>query len=373
MMNPSNPAYNIDWVYSNNSNVHVTNKRGWFKTFHHFGSYINPTTAVDDANKVDTEGIGDVELAVKTHPTRNGRIAQGILLLRDVLYAPAVLCNILGCPILQDCTLTLGSQEPNRLRDRHTGVTVALLDSPSLWRLRLRGQSPTQTSLDPGGAYVIGAIWPISQRILWHIFKLGNMPSSAPRPEAMSKPEQATTSNKDLVVKAKPEAGANKDRTVFAMAATKPVLPPLTPEEKAWLKTNFRSEYHFLLMYHLSIYKDEDRAEGRSILKALMAKDEPESDSDDGRPAISKDDDDDGVDEEDENSSSSSTNSFLHGFKDSSTSHLADRYFNEKELKWIEIFYWHSGNFMLSCGLKPWCDQDCKIAQSMVRRMMENS
>jgi uncharacterized protein (DUF2225 family) len=43
--------------------------------------------------------------------------------------------------------------------------------------------------------------------------------------------------------------------------------------EKVYLKKNWRSEYQFLLKYGFSIYKEEDRAEGRSILRAFRDKD----------------------------------------------------------------------------------------------------
>ncbi|KAI4277940.1 MAG: hypothetical protein L6R35_006114, partial [Caloplaca aegaea] len=45
---------------------------------------------------------------------------------------------------------------------------------------------------------------------------------------------------------------------------------PLTREEKKWRKDNYRSEFHFLRIHGLSIYKDEDRNEGRHILRAFM-------------------------------------------------------------------------------------------------------
>jgi hypothetical protein len=45
---------------------------------------------------------------------------------------------------------------------------------------------------------------------------------------------------------------------------------PLTGEEKAFLKEHYRGEFHFLRSHGLSIYKEDDRAEGRAILRALM-------------------------------------------------------------------------------------------------------
>jgi len=49
---------------------------------------------------------------------------------------------------------------------------------------------------------------------------------------------------------------------------------PLTKVEKDWLKKHFNGEFHFLLCYELSIYKEEDREEGRQIMRALMQDDD---------------------------------------------------------------------------------------------------
>ena len=50
-------------------------------------------------------------------------------------------------------------------------------------------------------------------------------------------------------------------------------------EEKAFIKKHFKSEYNFLLTHGLSIYKDEDREEGRAILRALMQNSYTEGDA----------------------------------------------------------------------------------------------
>lgn len=47
-------------------------------------------------------------------------------------------------------------------------------------------------------------------------------------------------------------------------------VPSLTTEQRKFLKQHWGGEFHFLRTYALSIYKDEDRLEGREILKALM-------------------------------------------------------------------------------------------------------
>lgn len=45
---------------------------------------------------------------------------------------------------------------------------------------------------------------------------------------------------------------------------------PYTAAEKQWLKDAWVDEFHFLRAYGLSIYKEEDREEGRAIVRAFM-------------------------------------------------------------------------------------------------------
>jgi hypothetical protein len=54
---------------------------------------------------------------------------------------------------------------------------------------------------------------------------------------------------------------------------------PLNASEKAYLKDNFGDEFHFLRDHELKIYKEEDRSEGRAILRAFQKYDTlPEED-----------------------------------------------------------------------------------------------
>ena len=123
---------------------------------------------------------------------------------------------------------------------------------------------------------------------------------------------------------------------------------PLTQVEKKWLKDNYGGEFHFLREHGLSIYKEEDREEGRTIVRAMMQEDDEE-----------EDDDDDG-------------DSFERELEQDPTSHLADYHFSAKELEWIKKNYGHSGNFLLSYGLKPFDDEDCREGKSIVQSLMED-
>ncbi|KXT09035.1 hypothetical protein AC579_2540 [Pseudocercospora musae] len=46
--------------------------------------------------------------------------------------------------------------------------------------------------------------------------------------------------------------------------------PAYTPEEKAYIKQQWGSEYYMLRDYGMSIYKEEHREEGRAIVRGFM-------------------------------------------------------------------------------------------------------
>jgi hypothetical protein len=48
------------------------------------------------------------------------------------------------------------------------------------------------------------------------------------------------------------------------------VVAPYTAEENAFLKKHYQSEFHFLIQYGLKVFNEQDREEGRGILRAIM-------------------------------------------------------------------------------------------------------
>lgn len=219
-MAPTGEAYNIDWVISTASNVHLANHREWFTSFTDFKTAL-------DGGSMEVLGIGDVTLPVQTHPDKTGAAAQGAIVLRDVCYAPSAVCNIIGMNVVDDgydFTLRFGTGE-GKITDLKTGVRVGIFDKVKFMRLRLQGQSPTTTSLDKNTMYMIGAQMPQKEQMRWQAYK-----------------------------KYMAETGAT----------------PYTAEEKQWLKEGWKNEYHFLVQHGLSIYKEEDRLEGQSIVRAMM-------------------------------------------------------------------------------------------------------
>ena len=75
--------------------------------------------------------------------------------------------------------------------------------------------------------------------------------------------------------------------------------------------------------------------------------------------------------DEDEDDSEFDTDRFLQEIEDDPVSHLADYNFSHAELEWIKKLYQYSSKFMLSYGLKPFEQEDCDEAKSIIRAMME--
>ncbi|KAH9826914.1 hypothetical protein Tdes44962_MAKER09901 [Teratosphaeria destructans] len=308
-MAPQGEAYNVDWVWSSVSNVHACNHRDWFITFTPFksrgGSYLRNAG-------VDIEGIGDVELEVRRVPDNRSQISgprSSKIVLRDVAYCPGATCNIIGRPITEDLDVSTDDRPGGcgSLREKGSGRLVGLLDHSRLHKLLLKGQSRGLSSLDRDAVYLIRIMWPASEVQRWQA--------------------EAETA-------------------------------PYTAEEKEWLQGHYRGEFHFLRTLGLSIYKEDDREEGRSIARAMMLGDDRHADEEE-------------EEEEEEVDSEDSRTSFERELEEDPMSHLADYAFDEDQLDWIKAHYRHSANFLLSHGLKPFDGDDCEEGARLARGLMD--
>ncbi|KAI4943944.1 hypothetical protein J4E91_009091 [Alternaria rosae] len=70
------------------------------------------------------------------------------------------------------------------------------------------------------------------------------------------------------------EAKVARFKTRHGLNAPGQNAAPYTAEETTFLKKNYGSEYHFLIQHGLKIHNEEDREEGRAILRAIMREDE---------------------------------------------------------------------------------------------------
>jgi len=280
----------------------VSKDRGWFKNY---------TPFVSTLENLPVLGIGTVEIPTKRSPNLSGASSHGSLELQEVLHVPGFICNVVGFPVLSDGHILQLASTPKSngtIKDRN-GKNVAYFDPKILLpTLKLRRPStlPELGShvLKNGEMYWLRCQWDPAEQQKWQEFKDKTGPSNL-----TSRPTDAV------------------DR-----------ITPYTVDEKVYLKEHWRSEYHFLLEHSLNIYKEEDRAEGRTILRAYMDEDTFND--------ISEDDELD-----------------LLG-------HQADHNFSPAQLHWIERYYGNSEKFMLCYGLKFYNDDDIEEAKAIVNAVM---
>ena len=329
-MAPTGPARFVDWVWASGSDAHVANHRDWFTSFTPFESKT--------ANGLSVGGVGTVAIDAAAPEDASGNNSNRIV-LHDVLWAPEAICNIIGTPILDNYEIA-GQMSSTKLYSS-TGEPVGVFDLVVLLRLRLAGQDPKQTSLDKNQAYFINVTWDRAERGRWQALK------SAPVHYTRGPSTQLRSKH------------------------------PYVPSEKRWLKENFGGEFEFLREHDLSIYKEKDREEGRDWARTLMDNDMGYVDDDDydeeeeeaAQYWDAEDDEEDEEAAEDEDEE----DGFLADLERDPTAHAADYVFSKKELDWIEKNYRHSGNFLLSNGLKFYDTKDCEEGKAMVKAMMEDN
>ncbi|KAK5114043.1 hypothetical protein LTR85_010349 [Meristemomyces frigidus] len=235
---PSGPSYNVDWIVSNTSNVHVATHRDWFTNFTAFPSTLGLFFSSSGGGKV--LGVGDVALEVRKVTGEAARKKRGrktsTIILRDVVYAPSYPTNIVGLPMFEEYGVMLGPGESGVLTNISTRATEGLLDLARLPKLLLKGQAWGQTSLDPDGRYAINATWSEKEQCRWLAFKSSSAVAAS-----------------------------------HAVTAAGGGQPPYTAEETRWLKHKYGGEFRFLRQLGLRIHSEEHREEGRAIARAFMA------------------------------------------------------------------------------------------------------
>ncbi|KAJ8115102.1 hypothetical protein OPT61_g3183 [Boeremia exigua] len=147
-MPPSGAAYNVDWVWSFDSNAHVAVDRDWFTTFTPLTSQI---TCTHNGTSYPVEGIGSVELEVRrivgNAAKRNVGPKNTKVTLNNVLYVPGFLCNVMGDPVRKDYDISIGAER--WIMDKKTGRGIGMLDKnpAGLVKILLKGQAKGETGL----------------------------------------------------------------------------------------------------------------------------------------------------------------------------------------------------------------------------------
>ena len=242
VMAPTGEAYEVDWVLSTSSNIHIANHRDWFVNYAPIETFFEHAHA--SSTKINALGIGDVQLEVKMNKFGDD---YRTLTLRNVLYCPTSLVNIIGEPIFDK--FPQWSVDDLRSDSGEVGMIFDNIrrtpGEPVRQKVWLKGHRKGYSSQDPNVVGLTSAVW--SQEEVARCQKELQERSQAASARARARDPHTT------------KTGDQEQR--------------YTQEEKNWLKEHYQSEYLFLRAHMLSIYKKEDRDEGRDLVRAMMERD----------------------------------------------------------------------------------------------------
>jgi hypothetical protein len=156
-------AYNVDWIFSNTSNVHVATDRAWFTTYIPFRTKVASMPGAEPDAEI--HGIGTVFLPTRTHRQGRSHKPSGELTLHRVLHAPGHTVNIFAACVEPDISISInfGGDVVSSITEPGSNKVIGLLVRLTLTKLWLKGQSQNQSSLDPDRHYYIHASWPQSE------------------------------------------------------------------------------------------------------------------------------------------------------------------------------------------------------------------
>ncbi|RSM20686.1 hypothetical protein CDV31_000373 [Fusarium ambrosium] len=276
------------WVFNPTSTAHVACDRHWFgDDYTPFKTWLTDSRGV----KLEAIGVGNIMLPVDLS---NGK--RGEIFLKNVLHFPDAVCNSIGSPIYIDYNIDGGdgmnfANDVQTLRDDGGRPSAYFERGSKVFYILKLGGPPSGARLGPcpldeGKGYMISLYWPESERMRFE--------ASKAQAEAF-----------------------------------------LSDSERAWLKEHWGNEFKFLAAYELSIYKDEDREEGRAIMRTMMAKEKESREN-------AHDD-----------------------------SHLVDHYFSDDELEEIELQFGNSKRFVeeyLRFSIHN--DEHCREAKRIAQDLM---
>ncbi|KAJ5405467.1 hypothetical protein N7465_006751 [Penicillium sp. CMV-2018d] len=230
------------WVWSSNSDTHAAKDRCWFgDDYIPFRSYVTDIAG----GCAEVIGMGTIILSTRGSPFQTGTRPNNFLRLKNVLHTPAMLCNIIGKPIMDDYTVIPTPSSPDL-----SGIIVANSNGSCQAYFKPMGQGPrlyqVQTHLPPlghelgisplcpNGNYLIHAFWSQRERRRFEIFKSSGLIRASGVAE-------------------------------------------LTRAEKQWFGKRHMSEEGIALAYGLDYNRREHREEARAIMRILksQAQNEP--------------------------------------------------------------------------------------------------
>jgi hypothetical protein len=319
--------------------ISAAKDRGWFKTYTPFPSTVY---SIYGNRSLQVSGIGTVEIPTQPSPDRCGAASRDSLHLKEVLHVPDLLCNILGDLNGDGYDVSLGNYlelaARGAIRDRQ-GKTVAHFDpTRPLFSVKVRGSGLLRgrrlgpPALEWGVPYFLNCRWDPAEQQRWQDFK------------------------------------AREIHSMSAQVFVSDGRPPYTAAEKNWLKKWRITEFEFLRMYGLKMHDDEDRAEGRALVRGFMQDDLYDGLSND-EPATKriktfhegkqekKEEEEEEQEEEEQSEPDTKVEQAKHKF-------------SAAQLQWIDDTYGDIHDFMAAHGLYLHDDNDIREAKMNIDEMI---
>ncbi|EUC50434.1 hypothetical protein COCMIDRAFT_81932 [Bipolaris oryzae ATCC 44560] len=346
-----------DWIFLDNSNVHVAKDRGWFMTYTPFNSYIK-SSLFCSPRYLPVLGVGTVRIPTKCSSTQSGISNHSYLRLEQVLHVPGFICNVISSSVMISDGYNIQKHVSRRskgaVKDR-SGKQIAFFNrNTPHYSIRVRSR-PEGPRLGPhvlrkNGMYMISCYWvhngeqkchwEQSEEQKWLDYKAGDCDKYSKSVSAIATGTSSSDTN------------AN---------------PPYTKAEKRFLEDSCDGEYEFLFNHGLDFYNSEDRERSRLLLRALMRREGLDGECADEEE--SDDEEEEEEEEEDEEESNNEEEGSNYSFDDAELYDPAE--FSSEELKWVRTHYRDVDAFMAAYGLNPNWFYDRMDARGMVNGLLK--
>ncbi|KAI6779737.1 uncharacterized protein J7T54_005767 [Emericellopsis cladophorae] len=162
-----------DWIYSEASNMHLTNDKSWFENdFVEYDSHISNSRAA--IASIPVRGVGSVVLPVKQSVAGQGFQSNVSLRLENVLYVPDYPVSVIGRPIKAVASVQFSSATPRgALVYKDGSVAATFLPGRDFYQVTLReshvGAPLGRSVLDEHPEYgtMVGFTWPDQEVQKW--------------------------------------------------------------------------------------------------------------------------------------------------------------------------------------------------------------
>lgn len=160
---------NTDWVFSQHSNVHLTNNKSHLTSYTPFTSTVKTPAAFGGSGNVPIQGIGSINLTLRLN--KDDDTTYKSITLTDVLYVPKAICNIFSPTAYGDCCFYESGKMTTKA-GKAIGETLEIEVMEKVAVLWVEGKEEKGSTLaDEGVVMEIYAVWSEEESERWREFQ----------------------------------------------------------------------------------------------------------------------------------------------------------------------------------------------------------